>query len=39
MLYSLRMRAELEGKHVSGAERIINAEEIEKNHKRAFKEA
>ena len=25
MLYCLRMRAELEGKHVSGAERIINA--------------
>ena len=30
MLYSLRMRAELEGRHVSGAERIIKANEVEK---------
>jgi len=37
MLYSLRMRAELEGKHVSGAERIINAEEIEKTIKELLK--
>jgi len=37
MLYSLRMRAELEGKHVSGAERIINSEEIEKTIKELLK--
>ncbi len=30
MLYSLRMRAELKGEHVSGAERIVGATQIEK---------
>lgn len=30
MLYSLRMRAEFEERHISGAERIVKAEEIEK---------
>lgn len=30
MLYSLRMRAELKGKHVSGSERIVKVEELER---------
>lgn len=30
MLYSIRMRAELKGYHVSGAERIVRAEELDK---------
>ncbi|MFN4319575.1 MAG: 6-carboxyhexanoate--CoA ligase [Aquificaceae bacterium] len=37
MLYSLRMRAEFEGRHVSGAERIVGVEEVEKTIKKLLK--